>query len=428
MSNYCSWVPTVGGRLSFSIIGDPQHNRKTKTVNIADDNYRYLICRQQRNLLDSALPFLKNPIVSLLYSYSGTFEFVLIAKADNDASKKDADLKGVMCFYPVRDEGWKNSKANIIECMDKFEEAKEDSNKLAEIYDEQLKLIQPVTIGKNSHFHAEFSLNRAGIVTIDPPVTKVEGSKVPDEFFTDEQERRFASAQLFFFLKDISHVHQHHHARTDTIIDLHVNDPGQKWRHNIIRSLYRKILRFKRAPTEQSCLASLGVLSYLRSFIDVVKKEGLGEDADGIKHLFLNNDNIDKSINVALSKIQAKQNRKTQFWNNLRTVMLGIIGFLISIIGLTSLIEPGFTLQDQNGTLAGIVSYIVDNPGYVIGEIIVGGFIILLITDDIPWRDWDWVTDTVRLVNTLPKKIGGVLLISLSLLGAYIFYRLAIAS
>lgn len=425
MSGYCSWVPTVGGRLSFSIIGDTQHNSKTTTINVADDNCRYLICRQQRNLLDSAIPsFLKTPISSLLFSFSGKFEFFLIAKADNDASKKDAHLKGVMCFYPVEHEGWNKSKESLFKCIDKFEKVRSDNNSLSELYDEQLEIIDSGAIREGSHFFAEFILKRTGIVEINPPEVKNPDSNIPDAFFDDPKERHFASAQLFFFLKDISHVHQHHHARTDTIIDLHINDEGQKWRHNIIRSLYRKVLRFKRAPSERSCLSSLGVLSYLRSFIEIIKKDEVAEDVDGIEHLFLNNDNIDKSINVALSKIKSKQKRKTLFWSNLRAIMLSGFGLLISIIGLANFLDPKFKLADGNGTITAIVNYVVDYPLYVFAEIGVLGFIVLLVTDDIPWRDWDWVTDTVRLVNTFPKQKAGAFLIGLSIAsacGAYYF-------
>lgn len=421
MSSYSSWVPTVGGRLSFSIIGDPKHNHKTKTFNVADDGYRYLICHQQRNLLDSAIPFFKKWLASLFYSYSGTFEFFLIAKAENDASIKDANLTGLMCFYPVKGLGWESSKASIIECFDKFNEVG-GADTLSEIYNDQLKSLQSNAISKNSHFYAEFSLKRTGVVKIIPPIDKGSDSLVADEFFSDEESRRYASAQLFFFLKDISHVHQHHHAGNDTIIDLHIDEPEQKWRHKVIRSLYRRVLHFKRSPSEWSCLSSLGVLAYLRSFMEVIKKECSEEEAEKLEHLFLNDENINRSIKIALLKNQSEKNRKTQFSGNLRTIVLSVLGLIISLIGLASLLGLDFTNNENSETLRTVVTFLVENIILVFAGIIFISYVVLLVSSK-QWNYWGWVTDIARLANTFPKQRAVAFLIGLSLaapIGAFL--------
>jgi len=236
MTDYCSWVPTVGGRLSFSIIGDSQHNEKTTTLNHANNDIRYLVCIQRRELLDSSIPFLKRFLASSLFSLKGTFEFLLIAEAPNNATIKNAMLNGVLCFFPTASEGWKNSKASIIEYIETLENniGKEDFSKT---FKNQLDTIITPVIENNSSFFAQFELSRNGIVKINIPADLNDNNNIPPAFIESKHGERYASAQLFFFLKDISHVHQHHHGRTDTIIDIHSDDDNHTWRQQTIRSL-----------------------------------------------------------------------------------------------------------------------------------------------------------------------------------------------
>ncbi|MCW9006109.1 MAG: hypothetical protein OQK70_12670, partial [Gammaproteobacteria bacterium] len=69
-----------------------------------------------------------------------------------------------------------------------------------------------------------------------------------------------------------------------------------------------------------------------------------------------------------------------------------------------------------NSSLSDITRFTVEYPLEAGAIAFIVGFFILLISGDIPWRDWNWVNDVTRLANTLPKKFGGFVLIIMSVL------------
>lgn len=431
MTDYCSWVPTVGGRLSFSIIGEEKHNKKADTVNVADNNqFRYIVCHQHRDLLDSAIPIFKKALASFLYSMDGGFEFLMIAKAQNDPAIADAYLEGKMCFFPSESESWKNVKGSILQSIETLEDHANEETMADTFGNEFTNILFPL-IESNSCFFVDFSLSRAGIVNIAVPKNISENDQVPLEFINRKNDQRYAVAQLFFFLKDISHVHQHHHDSTDTIIDIHLND--NTWKQHVIRSLYRKVLRFKRSATEDTCLSSLGVLAYLRAFIEVVTKKGKDKKAsDEIQHLILNDENICKSIQISLQKAQTKRACNNQFRNNLRTVTISVFGLFLSIIGLAGFLTPKIRIQSEGNLISTFMNFTLSQPLATLGITLLISIFVLLLTDDIPYRYWGWPNDLVRLGNTFKKKTNGVLFllaISFSLMTiALIFLASYIAS
>ena len=180
-------------------------------------------------------------------------------------------------------------------------------------------------------------------------------------------------------------------------------------------ALYRKVLRFKRAPTEESCLSSLGVLSYLKAFVNVITDKCTDETVlNEIEHLRLDDVNIEKSIHISLAKIKAKNARINHFWNNLRTITISKFGLLLSIIGLATFLKPKIEIDSQYTLIANITQFTVTQPLEAGGIAVVTGFFILAISGDIPWKDWNWVNDLARLANTFPKKTGAMILIIIS--------------
>src|SRR5205085_1594541 len=92
---------------------------------------------------------------------------------------------------------------------------------------------QVLKLQKLAGFHAKFELLRTGEIEITHDVA---GRTSPQSLTppTGPRGNRFIHsicAQLYFFLKDICHRHQHHHPTTDTIIDLYRADDDVEWRN-----------------------------------------------------------------------------------------------------------------------------------------------------------------------------------------------------
>ena len=92
-TTYISWIPTVGRRLSFSLIGQTTHPTEAITANVATKCARYIICLQKRCLLDSSFPIFKKKISQIIFKTNGNFWFLLLAHniADNTENKYIAD-------------------------------------------------------------------------------------------------------------------------------------------------------------------------------------------------------------------------------------------------------------------------------------------------------------------------------------------------
>lgn len=403
MQDYCGWIPTVGGRLSFSIIGDSFSLKESSTINKSVDGTRYLFCSQQRELLDSAIPvqILKKALTSLFYSYGAKFEFVIVATISDDPVVSTENLNGYICFIPTDSENWKNCKADIIDCYEALESS---GNNISQTYEQQLNEVLLPLMENYSFFYSEFELTREGIASFTIPEIAKRNitSFFSDNKLSDKQVIHHACAQLFFYLKDVSHVHQHHHPRTDTIIDLHECDENEKWIQETIRSLYRKVLRFKRNLTEESCLSSLGVLAYLKTFRSILEKK-LKIKKEKIEHLSLEDDNLEKSIYVALDKIKSKKSYKIIFRSELQTIVLGFIGLSISVIGLASLLKIEIKSNENSKWLESFSEYVIYNPLYFFGVVFIVVIFILWTSGAIPWKAWEWFDDVVRLVNTQRK-------------------------
>ena len=220
---YVGWIPTVGGRLSFSIIGNSQCN----TANRADENCRYLLAYQIKSLSDSVI--LPDFIWSLL-NKSGRFVFVCYAKASNNPTDQNASLEGRLAVFDTGGRG-------ISELQDELKkrqrqmvsQSNEQSLKL--IYEDSGRLLS-YQIESASLATFDFCLQRNGLVKINNPISS-------NELELNERSYDTLAAQAYFFLKDLCHVHQHHHPHTDTMVDLYKETPDDRWKAETVRALYR---------------------------------------------------------------------------------------------------------------------------------------------------------------------------------------------
>jgi hypothetical protein len=126
----------------------------------------------------------------------------------------------------------------------------------------------------------KFHLKRSGEIFFGDPVYLDADLRIASNSFAEAEGHNFDQAvanQAYSFLRDISHTHQHHSEKSDTILILQRRDGGPlAWRKNIIYSLQYYIIRLKRQRRKGALSQAMGVLAYYKSFLEIAKRS-LGE-------------------------------------------------------------------------------------------------------------------------------------------------------
>lgn len=421
--DFRGWIPTVTGRLSFSIVGDSVFPTKSITSNVSGQSSRYVITYQKRNALDVLVP----PIVARnLLGLSGDLWFVCIAKCSNDASKSDDILEGIL-FLHTRGL-WRGNAEKLVKAaqrsLDEYSLA--DHGRLSNHFDEDftslMNRLKPLSV-----FYSNFSLTRSGIVKINVPedVQEHVNSKAPT-FPTNPSLRkeRFHTvcSQQFFFLKDISHVHQHHVPSTDTMIDLYYFEGDDfRWRCEILRFLQRRILQFKRTPSQGTINAAFGLLSYAQSFIRVCKEE---------KHTIEPQwfyDNLMGSLKSAQEKVSTEIQDKIRKSDVFRNVVISTLGIFLSYISLVRIADIKIISETEKVSpfLAKSAKILVVHPGLSFSIFFLIVISIMFYTKIIDIRKVNLARNLVRLLHSLKSRnlsfVLMVLSLSLAWLAGYLF-------
>ena len=157
-------------------------------------------------------------------------------------------------------------------------------------------------------------------------------------------------AQLFYFLKDIAHIHQHHRPATDTLSRLYPKLPGESdlaWINKTLKTLYSKVLEYKRNRHEESYPSTLGLLAYVDVFVKIAKKI-LAEKEH--KNLVLrNHDTLKVSIHASQLDHQADASRRAKSFDGMKSLFFSIVAVLISVAGLGNLIRDDITIDIPSG-------------------------------------------------------------------------------
>ncbi|CAK0750858.1 hypothetical protein CCP2SC5_1710005 [Azospirillaceae bacterium] len=213
-----------------------------------------------------------------LSHYDGSFVFLCVAKVVRQTAQEDA-LEGRLFIFDVST--WKKSVLEYVavtqkELLEFCQSADAAAN--AQFCSEQIKKLERSLTGQY-FFYAEFSLRRSGTCKLTQGASENFSLRAPK--IGDDKIVHMLCSQLFYFLKDISHNHQHHSKSTDTIVDLiecHTHDDFL-WRRETLFSLYRKIVSYKRNPQSDVFYSSLGVLAYAETFMEISKAELSARDA-----------------------------------------------------------------------------------------------------------------------------------------------------
>ncbi|WP_256753317.1 hypothetical protein [Mesorhizobium sp. Mes31] len=266
--SYRGWVPTVNGRLSFKLIGESRYPSEADYANFSTVSHQYALAVQTRNLSD----VLFDRFLSALLSVSGEFNFYLCGRSRRGPGSADAYLIGKLYVFRRFCEGSYAVSGGIKHLLTQMRNTtfldQDDGAQSSYLSAHDL-------LASNCDISADFVLRRNGMISI----SKLAWSD--NEFARNsvdyEQDRHVdleqsVADQLYFFVRDISHQHQHHGPDADTIITTHRSQADNlQWCNGVIYSLYFHIINIKRRSDPIEHVRVLGILAYLQSFKKVAE-------------------------------------------------------------------------------------------------------------------------------------------------------------
>ena len=279
-----------------------------------------------------------------------------------------------------------------------------------------------------SEFVVDFVLERDGDCRMTTTVYRQGGGRPTFADDNLEHMAHIVCSQAFFFLKDITHTHQHHDPKTDTMTDVYpIYDPDddKTWRSETLRNLYRRILDFKRLRTEKVYSSAHGILCYAKSFklISTKKLEKGGGNSELKPDLF--DDLLAESIDASQRSSENTNQLSLRRSELLRTLAISILTVVLSLVSVLRLTDqPKIHVGDVHWVFGWLVEHIVSSPFTFIGLVVLFVVGILNVTKAIDVANNSFATTYYLILQALYKSqtkafvsglLGSVLVFDVSL-------------
>lgn len=308
------WVPTITGNLSFSVLGTSKSPRKDEKAYRIVGGRRYTLAVQRRHTSDAVFG-----LYDVFHDREASFHFVMLCASFEDENH-NANHGSV--FVVDSREYWRFSH-NIAS----LKHAADDE--FERFFSFAFLGLQDAVDQKKA-VRVNFSLDRAGGVSLK---SEVDPKKQSDEGVIENQ--------VYYFLRDISHRHQHHEATSDTILKCYRFDSlspasTQRWKRETLYALYRWIIQQKRAQSLEAYINCKGVLAYACSFeeLHVDRKSDTLVPAYNAKRTLESLDSsVQRSLHVTSPRFVAV------FLNQ----VLPLLGLILALFGQVAAGLGGFT-------------------------------------------------------------------------------------
>jgi hypothetical protein len=426
--NFKGWVPTVTGRLSFSLI---RGNEEGYNCNLNTNINRFVIGTSKRYLSDSVLPKF---IIRHLLNHEPDYWFVCLASSGNDPANSSDSLEGKIFIFDNKLR-WQQINAFIKNKVDLLEKSSDDDlntifNRIVTESDEHL-LNQSLSA-------CDFVLKRNGIteLRISQDIlekTSPEAPKISVNSKGELENIKNRCAQMFFFLKDLTHIHQHHASSMDTLVTVYpvIDNKDCRWKSETLRVLQRKILEYKRLISRDSNGgvhsirdSALGTLSYMKSFIQIC------DDEDNKKPEPLwNIEFLESSI------LAAQESQKNKLQAQIRAVevsqnwFLGLLSLIFSFVGIGALIGTFTKIEeikkiDAHWIYTDIISFVLEKPIAVLTLLIFCVVFIYIKVNFVNIKRNYTIRNFIRALQVFKQKNSVILIFGLSGLNICIVYLL----
>ncbi len=406
-----AWVPTVSGKLSFRIIGETSHPERCVSSNILVGSHRYIVCYQRRNLSDKVIPGFFGRYLS------GDFRFVFVARVKQDYRSINLPLYGHV--FMIQDLGaWRETirptvrraQAQMMEYQQNLVEQEFLEQRVIHSILETLDALY-----ERSVVSVNVILQRTGELALNKILSrKREFVELSSDLkiYANVSVVDLIAAQLYYFVRDIVHTHQHHAKRTDTIITAYRTTNDIDWRKAVLFSLYNHIVARKRSNNIIDNENALGILAYASTFFEI-SRDALGEKglwAANEKNFPTFRDNqltasIVASIRRLSAILQTKAERRQARWNR----RISWVGVTLTILGL--LYAFGGDAPIENSTMACTIKVARQNIFLVFPILVFLYVIYALSVPTVEFREWRIVRNATRLALVLPRRMSfGILL------------------
>ncbi|SLN23128.1 hypothetical protein ROJ8625_00920 [Roseivivax jejudonensis] len=400
MHDYLGWVPTVTGNLSFTTIGTGSFPNRC----VRKDIGRTVFVLQRRDLLDVLVPysegtdvakFFREFLANHLIGISGNFWFVLELSVSDDGEESS----GTVFVVPQA----KNS--DLIQRLKAWFKSDDDS------FNERLKR----DTRESACWAVAVSIERPGKsgVSMLSDVGRVDGFGAHLEYVL--------ANQAFYFLKDICHVHQHHHQTHDAITKL-VPTAGyeagaERWVDETLFSLYRAIIRFKRYKNEKALFRAAGILAYAQSFY-----RAYGERSPSAKMFHV--DELEKSLEVSREQIKHFDQKRYTSIETFRNFFFALAGLFTAAVFYARL--DGSAEFEVHSGLIDVATFVASEPIRAIGYTLLLSCFWVMFTHKTDPADFVVVRTVNRLLQGFRLRWNTIFNLAITIafgLVAYLFMK-----
>lgn len=386
------WIPTVTGNLSFIAFGDTDYPKRFRRCGTPKNRFCVI---QERSLLDIALPLpfggwlagkVRELVARSLLKRTGDFFFVILGEF---IESKDC-LSGYAFIIPSRESLHDRNRVEV-----KFVSLarKISSDRIA--YEAAAEFFQEICLGA-----ANFSIYRTGECSVETSWNY--------NSTRDRETEEILANQLFFFLKDTFHRHQHHDPTHDAIIMAFpvVDEDDQSWIQKTQHRLYRQIIRYKRYRDHKTLYRASGVLAYTKAFERNFRKTNQIRD--------FTTDELEESLSVRREEIQHFDQLRLSRHQSLLAWFFSLSAFIISIALLAQL-DQEFDLEIHpiiNWTTQQVARYPLAAGAFTWATAIA---LRMIAFREFP-SDWPLVRNTYQLLRGSPLERYVALIVILGLL------------
>lgn len=387
---YKGWVPTVNGRLSFKLIGETRYPAEPEYVNSADDSHLYVSALQSRQLSD----VLFERVVGPLLGYSGKFEFVLCARSRRSRTSPDSKLIGKVFIFHCQT--FKETKArDIFRSSVKSMRALDPGALNPGLKQQYLALSQ--TLLSRCDMYMNVVLNRDGVVTLSHLTwgnSRLERNTEEHAIEIGFDLEHGIADQTYFFVRDLTHQHQHHGNDADTIITTQRQEKPDdlSWCLEIMYSLYFHIITVKRKGNPTEHVRALGILAYLQSYKNIIKRRKDLVQPTLVLPEF-DDASSKESIKATKDYIDFKLNEQKRNSDNRKSFFLWVLATIFTVVNFT--VSFADKALPPNPTVASVANFLKTNA-YVLPMMAIAA-LIYLVSNLISKPRYDFKRDVVRV-------------------------------
>ncbi|NYT30300.1 hypothetical protein [Rhizobium sp. WYCCWR 11128] len=200
--------------------------------------------------------------------------------------------------------------------------------------------------------------------------------------------------QTYFFVRDLTHQHQHHGNDADTIITTQRQERPDdlSWSLEIMYSLYFHIITVKRKENPTEHVRALGILAYLQSYKNIIKRrKDLIQPTLALPEF--DDASSKESIKATKDYIDLKLNEQKRNSDNRKSFLLWVVATVFTVVNFT----VGFADKalPPNPTVSSVANFLKTNA-YVLPALAIAA-LIYMASNLISKPRYDFKRDVVRM-------------------------------